>query len=188
MNPTHIVLHCSALAYGTAEGIRAFHLRRGWADIGYHFVIENGRADKGARYDKETDGLIVAGRDIDGDGNVLEEQGAHALGYNNRSIGVCLVGCRGTFTTRQMRNAAGLIAGLCYRIGIPVERVIGHYETEHEQAKPERHRDPTKRRKTCPELDMHGFRRHVAEVLEYFEAADELPMNVLEQAERLEAQ
>ncbi|MEN6463427.1 MAG: N-acetylmuramoyl-L-alanine amidase [Syntrophomonas sp.] len=68
-----IVLHHSAsLDVGAAE-IHRWHLERGWAGIGYHFVIR-------------ADGSIERGR-------LLETIGAHTgPGVNGYSIGICLVG------------------------------------------------------------------------------------------------
>ena len=54
------------------DEIRRWHLARGWRDIGYHFVITR-------------DAAIQHGRDRD-------EIGAHAIGRNHESIGICLVG------------------------------------------------------------------------------------------------
>jgi N-acetylmuramoyl-L-alanine amidase len=70
-----IVVHCSATPNGKhfdVDTIRSWHAERGFKDIGYHFVIY-------------TDGSVVPGRP-------LEKIGAHALGYNESSVGVCLVG------------------------------------------------------------------------------------------------
>lgn len=69
-----IIIHHSASPRTTklAE-IRRWHMQdRGFEELGYHFVIEG-------------DGLILRGRDI-------HYQGAHALGANHDSIGVCVVG------------------------------------------------------------------------------------------------
>lgn len=54
------------------EDIREIHMARGWRDIGYHYVIED-------------DGSIVPGRPLD-------LAGAHARGWNARSIGICYTG------------------------------------------------------------------------------------------------
>jgi N-acetyl-anhydromuramyl-L-alanine amidase AmpD len=68
-----IVLHHSASADVPAEEIHAWHLARGWAGIGYHFVIRH-------------NGTIERGRP-------LESIGAHAgPGVNGHSIGICLAG------------------------------------------------------------------------------------------------
>jgi hypothetical protein len=70
-----IAVHCSAtrasLDIGEAE-IRKWHTERGWSDIGYNIVIRRS-------------GLVEIGRPID-------YRGAHVEGYNDRAVGVCLVG------------------------------------------------------------------------------------------------
>ena len=76
---TEIIVHCSDTPEGrnqTVDDIRAWHKARGFADIGYHYVVYR-------------DGTVVEGRDID-------IAGAHCMGHNTYSIGVCYVGgCEG---------------------------------------------------------------------------------------------
>ena len=70
-----IIIHCAATPEGRdvkMETIRKWHLKRGWSDIGYHYVIE-------------LDGTVVPARP-------LERVGAHCRGKNTGSIGVCYVG------------------------------------------------------------------------------------------------
>lgn len=70
-----IIIHCSASKEGqklTVEQIDKLHRQRGFAGIGYHFVIY-------------LDGSIHDGRDI-------SKIGAHTTGYNTGSIGICYVG------------------------------------------------------------------------------------------------
>ena len=71
-----IILHCSATREGediSTETIRDWHVnKRGWSDIGYHFVVL-------------LDGTIEAGRPLD-------RVGAHTKGHNKDSIGICIVG------------------------------------------------------------------------------------------------
>ena len=70
-----IILHCSATREGqhiTVETMRQWHLKRGWKDIGYHYVIY-------------IDGSVHKGRPI-------EQVGAHTKGQNTGSIGICYVG------------------------------------------------------------------------------------------------
>lgn len=68
-----IALHHSASADVPAAEIHAWHLARGWAGVGYHFVIRN-------------NGYIERGRP-------LEAIGAHAgPEVNGHSIGICLTG------------------------------------------------------------------------------------------------
>ena len=71
-----IVIHCSATTAKQSQiGVKEidkWHRQRGFFEIGYHFVIKRS-------------GEIQKGRDI-------EKIGAHAKGYNETSIGICLVG------------------------------------------------------------------------------------------------
>lgn len=71
----YIAIHCTASREGqplTVEQIRADHKRKGWADIGYHYVVT-------------LDGKVHLGRDVD-------QSGAHVTGYNAHSIGIAYVG------------------------------------------------------------------------------------------------
>lgn len=84
---TEIVIHCSATKPQWMAGqgieakvaeIRRWHVQEnGWADIGYHFIIDK-------------DGQCMRGRKV-------ETAGAH-VGYtvNARSIGICLIGGYGS--------------------------------------------------------------------------------------------
>lgn len=70
-----IIVHCTATPEGqdvTVNSIRQGHLRRGFSDIGYHYVIYR-------------DSSIHDGRNV----NI---SGAHCTGHNQHSIGVCYVG------------------------------------------------------------------------------------------------
>lgn len=70
-----IIVHCAATPEGrdvTVTDIRNWHLRNGWSDIGYHFVIT-------------LDGMVHRGRP-------LNRVGAHVRGRNTGTIGVCYVG------------------------------------------------------------------------------------------------
>jgi hypothetical protein len=70
-----IIVHCTATQEGkeiSVDTIRKWHLKRGWSDIGYHYVIS-------------LDGLTEVGRPI-------ERPGAHTKGENKNSIGITYVG------------------------------------------------------------------------------------------------
>jgi N-acetylmuramoyl-L-alanine amidase len=70
-----IIIHCSATAEGrpfTVNDIDRWHRQRGFRCIGYHFVIY-------------LDGSVHQGRPI-------AEVGAHCLGQNANSIGICYIG------------------------------------------------------------------------------------------------
>ena len=55
-----------------AAEIDRWHRRKGWLEIGYHFVITR-------------DGKLEFGRNTD-------VQGAHVRGHNHDSVGICMVG------------------------------------------------------------------------------------------------
>lgn len=145
----YIVIHCSASLWGCAREIRRWHLERGWRDIGYQFVILNGRPSS-KMYIPVLDGSVECGRDLDEDMFLTgDEVGAHALGYNAKSIGVCLIGARGSFTPDQKASLHKLLKNLCAAYDVPYENVIGHYETESGKAQG----------KTCPDFDVSLLRR-----------------------------
>lgn len=114
---TQVILHASATTahqdIGAAE-IDKMHKARGFAKIGYHWVIRR-------------DGTLERGRDE-------AEIGAHAVGSNANSIGVCLIGGadskgRGeaNYTPEQMAALDGLLKALKSRY--PAAAVIGHRDT-----------------------------------------------------------
>ena len=95
------------------EVIRRWHIQRGWSDIGYHYVITNGRRTARPEYVLADDGDVEPGRSID-------IAGAHVRGENEDSIGVCLV-AKNWFTARQLHELPRLIVRLRERYGrIPV--------------------------------------------------------------------
>jgi len=134
-----IIIHCSASTFGDTSLIRKWHTEppRNWRDIGYHYVILNGQRSKG-RYNIKDDGLLEAGRELDNDTYIeLKEKGAHAKGYNEASIGVCLIG-ENQFTVFQFETLIKLIR--YYQAMIPEIGIKGHYEYNRE--------------KTCPNIDI----------------------------------
>ena len=147
-NPiTHIIVHCSDSAWGSAREIRKWHQEKGWKDIGYHFVILNGMVLPGSDF-MFLNGSIECGRELDGDAFIEDnEVGAHALGYNAGSIGICLVLKRAP-TIEQLDALKKILLELCRRFKVPVKNVLGHCETESGKAEG----------KTCPNFDMEPVR------------------------------
>lgn len=141
MKPTHIVVHISDSPFGDVEVVRDWHVNGNhWSDIGYHYVITNGYPKSVKNpFQPWENGSVHHGRQE----NMV---GAHARGFNDKSIGICLIGKAGNFSTEQMAALYGLILGLLYRYSIPVKNVIGHYEA-----------DP-KSGKTCPDINMSEVR------------------------------
>ena len=140
-----IVVHCSDSNWGSAPEIRDWHVNgNGWADIGYQYVVNNGKI-KADYYLDCMNGSIEIGRPIDGDMLAESgEKGAHAYGYNSDSIGICLVG-KNKFSPNQIGKLIDLISDLMIKFKIESANVMGHYEL-----------DP---KKTCPNIDMDAFRK-----------------------------
>ena len=145
MNPLkevkYIILHCSANSPKVADDfgvdeLRNFHVnKRGWKDIGYHFVVRK-------------DGVVEKGRD-------LKYEGAHTVGedaegnrYNAHSIGLCWVGgvdedgnASGKTNIYQLTAWRALIQTLV--ILYPEAKVIGHRDMGANKA--------------CPSFDAEKF-------------------------------
>ena len=110
-----IIIHCSdttpKMDIGAKE-IKHWHVNEnGWDDIGYHLVIKR-------------DGSYEQGRPFD-------INGAHAFGFNHRSIGVCMVGGRNhsggpeaNFTLDQYESLKYIVKYL--KSLYPIEMVLGH--------------------------------------------------------------
>ena len=109
-----IVIHCAATPEGKAfdvSDIERMHKARGFAMVGYHYVIL-------------LDGTVQKGRP-----EALA--GAHVQGHNKRSIGICYIGGVGadgkpkdTRTEEQKASLEMLVRSL--RQKYPKARVCGH--------------------------------------------------------------
>lgn len=103
-----IVVHHSASIGQTAEDYARYHVQsKGWAGIGYHFVIE-------------VNGDIIQA-------NLLTNVSYNVSGHNTRSIGICL---SGDFTKQepspqQLKSLKNLIAHLRREFPQQLE-VFGH--------------------------------------------------------------
>ena len=160
MNPIkNIILHCSGSDWGSMREINKWHKERfsQTEDLlycGYHFVILNGRILPNL-YLHTLNGAVEPGRRLDEDKFVeCNEVGAHALGYNQGSIGVCMIGRRNpetkalSFTPDQFDNLKNLLLDLLRQYELPADAVIGHCETESGMAQG----------KTCPDFNVGDLR------------------------------
>lgn len=128
MNEVLIIVHCSDSGFGNAIQINEWHKQRGFSMIGYHFVILNGNITP-KKHHALFDGTIETGRPLDDDLDFeFDEIGAHALGYNKKSIGICLIGKSGQFTENQLRNLKFIIKFLRGQFG--KIKVIQHSDVE----------------------------------------------------------
>lgn len=104
-----LVIHHSASPRGTSfNSIRQWHLRKGWNDIGYNYVILG-------------NGKLRVGR-------ALPTTGAHAKGKNATSIGVCVVGNNtkdGQHWAVEQRATLRKVVAAC-RLLWPDIKVCGH--------------------------------------------------------------
>lgn len=131
-----IAVHCSATTekqnIGAAD-INKWHRAKGWACIGYHYVIKR-------------DGTVETGRDD----SVV---GAHVAGFNERSVGICMVGgvsaddvskAQNNFTPAQFSSLKKLLLEL--RKKYPRAVIQGH-------------RDFPGVAKACPSFDVKTWLR-----------------------------
>lgn len=123
-----VIVHCSASDqphHDNVESIRQWHVEeKGWKDIGYHFVITK-------------DGKVHKCRPV-------ESVGAHCIGENSKSIGICLTGDT-EFSPDQYFSLAWLCRDLIDQYE-GIEGVHPHNEfSDH---------------KTCPNFDLRVFNLH----------------------------
>lgn len=129
-----IAIHCSATKrsqkFGVAD-IRRWHKKKGWSDVGYHYVIKR-------------DGTVE-------DGRPNQKAGAHVKGHNRNSLGICLIGGLDkkkqpeyNFTSAQMKSLWTLVKALQDLYKVSSARVLGH-------------RDFPKVKKACPCFDVQPW-------------------------------
>lgn len=126
-----IVIHCSATSekqnFGAAD-IDKWHRSKGWACIGYHYVIKR-------------DGTLEVGR--------KESQvGAHVADWNSVSLGICLIGgidaddptkAEDNYTDAQW---------------VTLKKLLKELKVRYPKAKIQGHRDFPKVAKACPCFDV----------------------------------
>ena len=117
-----IVIHCSAtkptMDIGLNE-IRKWHVKdNGWRDVGYHYIVRRN-----------------------------DDTGAHAAGYNHKTIGVCMVGgmaddnsAENNFTDKQWTAVKDLLNQI--KVDYPGLKIIGHNEISS---------------KECPSFDVQEW-------------------------------
>lgn len=115
----YIVVHHTATRHGSMSGINRVHKSRGWNEMGYHFLIDNGTIGH------QVGQIEIGGRWLG------QKDGAHAKdgNMNEMGIGISLVG---NFSkTRkvpdpQISSLVYLINTLKAHYNIPKSKVIGH--------------------------------------------------------------
>lgn len=109
-NPEYIIIHTAALEGDNydIEDVDAWHRERGWQMVGYHYFICK-------------EGTIQQGRPDD-------LHGAHCLGMNTKSLGICFQGHgdHEEWTRDQRLSFQRLAAQKRKKYHIPAENVHGH--------------------------------------------------------------
>jgi N-acetylmuramoyl-L-alanine amidase len=130
----YIAVHCSATSENLdvgAKEIDKWHRAQGWYCIGYHYVIRR-------------DGTIEEGRD-------REVIGAHVVGFNEVSVGICLVGgvdandpkkAENNYTKEQFES---------------LKKLLDELKAVYPQAKVQGHRDFPNVKKACPCFDVESW-------------------------------
>lgn len=124
-----IIIHCSDTPFNkdfSAYSIDCWHRERGFKCIGYHYVIR-------------LDGTIENGRSE----SVF---GAHCLGHNSKSIGICYIG------GRLENGKHGDSRTLAQKISL--RNLLRELHAKYPDAKVYGHRDFSN--KECPCFDVHS--------------------------------
>lgn len=123
----YVIVHCSANVRSTVETVRRTHKQRGFSDVGYHFLISK-------------DGTVHTGR-------AEHLQGAHCIGRNHDSIGICLLG---HFDLEEVPSA----------METALEELVADLRTKYPIGRVQCHTDykPTK---TCPGVNAYPIVRRL---------------------------
>lgn len=136
-----IIIHCTANRVGskiTVADIRKDHIRRGFSDIGYHWVVyANGRVEAGRPEWK---------------------QGAHCKinGHNKHSIGIAYIGGLdengkpADTRTQEQRIIIGNLCSLLLKRYPTITKIVGHCDYD--------------KRKKCPCFDAGAEYNHLIEM------------------------
>ena len=128
----YIVIHCAGTKPSMdidIDVIDQWHRKRGFFSAGYHYFLKR-------------DGTRETGRSLD-------EVGAHAKGFNHRSIGICLAGgvseedhtvAENNFTKQQWVELELLLEELIRTY--PSAKIIGHNQISQ---------------KDCPSFDVQAY-------------------------------
>lgn len=111
-----IVLHCSGIMPSQHQDIKKvdnYHKSKGWKCVGYHFYVRR-------------NGTVEIGRPI-------EEPGAHVVGHNRHSIGICYEGglnSSGDFADTRTPEQVRALRALVKRLHgeFPKAVILGHHD------------------------------------------------------------
>lgn len=144
-----IVIHCSATRAGQdvrAADIDKWHKERGFAMIGYNYVVD-------------LDGTVEVGRPLNKDGAHCNTAGLSGVSYNKHSIGICYIGgldANGNPADTRTPEQKMALSKLVYQLMNEhpgIVEVIGHRD-----ASPDKNGDgkitPNEWIKQCPCFDV----------------------------------
>lgn len=131
-----IILHCSATPEGKefhVSDIDRWHKEQGWKCVGYHYIIT-------------LDGKVERGRSLD-------ETGAHCVGHNVGSIGICYIGgctkdnknAKDTRTKAQKNTMYQLVDDLLNHLHLTINNVRCHNQYD--------------KKKACPSFSIDTFKK-----------------------------
>lgn len=131
----YLVVHCSATPAHmdvTAKDIKRWHRKRGFLDIGYHYVIRR-------------DGTLEFGRDE-------SEPGAHVRGFNHRSLGICMIG--GSTGGKRPKPEDNFEETQFNALA----KLLGYLSRKYPDAEIKGHGEMPRVAKACPSFDVELFK------------------------------
>ena len=105
-SPKSVIIHHTAVDNLTPENINEDHKRRGYGGIGYHFYIRK-------------DGTVYKGREE-------KLEGAHTIGRNYDSIGICIEGNFEDEELNEMQEKSLVMLVTDMVIKYNISDIIGH--------------------------------------------------------------
>jgi N-acetylmuramoyl-L-alanine amidase len=116
MKVEKIIVHHSVSAGGTVASIRNYHItKRGFRDIGYNAIVRN--------INPGPEGMVEDGRPED-------MVGAHCIGMNDKSMGICFIGTYDKMEPSEamLRAGAEKIAGWIKKYGLRISDIETHHK------------------------------------------------------------
>ena len=104
--PSAIILHHAEAKTCSIYDIHNWHLSNGWSGCGYHFLVRK-------------DGSVWRGRPE-------TAMGAHTLGCNDSSIGICAEGAYNTESMPEAQKKAIIELGIYLKDKYSITKVYGH--------------------------------------------------------------
>lgn len=134
----YIFIHHTATdgRYTKFTSVRDNHINKGWSDIGYHIFIEYS-------------GEVFRGRSD-------STPGAHARGFNTKSIGICLAldGDNEEPSKYQIDSLISIIADYVKKYNIEIRNILGHKDVNKLVSQDSKYNIGLK---TCPGWNVYAL-------------------------------